>query len=266
MLIAVTRAVSDAINRCELTHLAREPIDVDRARAEHRAYERALEEAGCTIVRVEAAPDLPDAVFVEDAAVVFDEVAVIMRPGAPPRRAETPAVADLVGRYRPLRFIDAPGKTMTPMIPIIDGGDVLVAGRRVLVGLSGRTNGAAIDQMRTILGPHGYEVQAVPVTGCLHLKSAVTALADDRLLVNGEWIDSGRLSSFDLVEVDPREPYAANVVRVADTLVYPDSFPRTRERLERLGFRVRTVDVGELAKAEGAVTCCSLIFADRRSS
>jgi dimethylargininase len=261
MLIAVTRAVSDAINRCELTHLAREPIDVDRARAQHRAYERALEEAGCTIVRVEAAPDLPDAVFVEDAAVVFDEVAVIMRPGAPPRRAETPAVADLVGRYRPLRFIDAPGKTMTPMIPmIIDGGDVLVAGRRVFVGLSGRTNGAAVDQMRMILGPHGYEVQAVPVTGCLHLKSAVTALADDQLLVNGEWIDRGRLSSFDLVDVDPREPYAANVVRVGDALVYPDSFPRTRERLERLGFRVRTVDVGELAKAEGAVTCCSLIF------
>jgi dimethylargininase len=147
------------------------------------------------------------------------------------------------------------------MIPVnIDGGDVLVAGRRVFVGLSGRTNGAAVDQMRTILGPHGYEVQAVPVTGCLHLKSAVTALADDRLLVNGEWIDRRRLSSFDLVDVDPREPYAANVVRVAGALVYPDSFPRTRERLERLGFRVRTVDVGELAKAEGAVTCCSLIF------
>ncbi len=252
-LIAATREVSPAISRCELTHLPREVIDVDRARAQHRAYERALEEAGCTIVRVEAAPELPDAVFVEDAAVVLSEVAIIMRPGARPRRAETPAVAELVGRYRPLRFIEAPGT--------IDGGDVLAAGRSVFVGLSGRTNAAAVEQMRAILQPHGYAVHPVPVTGCLHLKSAVTALADYRLLLNGEWVARELFSSFDVVDVDPREPYAANIVRVADDLVYPDAFPRTRERLERRGARVRTVDVREIAKAEGAVTCCSLIFA-----
>jgi len=254
MLIAATREVSPAINRCELTHLAREVIDVDRARAQHHAYERALEEASCTIVRVEAAPELPDSVFVEDAAVVLSEVAIIMRPGARQRRAETPAVAELLGRYRPLRFIEAPGT--------IDGGDVLVAGRSVFVGRSGRTNAAAVEQMHAILQPHGYAVHPVPVTGCLHLKSAVTALADDRLLLNGEWVARELFSSLDLdiVDVDPREPYAANIVRVADELVYPDAFPRTRERIERQGTRVRTVGVSEIAKAEGAVTCCSLIF------
>ncbi len=254
MLIAATREVSRAINRCELTHLTREVIDVDRARAQHHAYERALEEAGCTIVRVEAAPELPDSVFVEDAAVVLSEVAIIMRPGARQRRAETPAVAELLGRYRPLRFIEAPGT--------IDGGDVLVAGRSVFVGRSGRTNAAAVEQMHAILQPHGYAVHPVPVTGCLHLKSAVTALADDRLLLNGEWVARELFSSLDLdiVDVDPREPYAANIVRVADELVYPDAFPRTRERIERQGTRVRTVGVSEIAKAEGAVTCCSLIF------
>jgi dimethylargininase len=254
MLIAITREVSPAIVRCELSHLDRTPIDIDLARAQHRAYERALEEAGCTIVRVAAAPDLPDAVFVEDAAVVLDEVAVVMRPGAASRRAETPAVADLVSRYRPVRHVDAPGT--------IDGGDVLAVGRTVFIGLSARTNGAGVEQMRTILRPHGYEVRAVAVTGCLHLKSAVTALADGRLLVNPDWTPPGAFPSFELVDVDPREPYAANIVRAGGELIYPAAFPRTGERLARLGFSVRTVDVGELAKAEGAVTCCSLIFGD----
>ena len=252
MLIAITREVSSSIVRCELTHLDRTPIDIDLARAQHRAYERALEEAGCALVRIEAAPDLPDAVFVEDAAVVLNEVAVIMRPGAPSRRAETPAVAEMVGRYRPLRRVDPPGT--------IDGGDVLVVGRSVFIGLSARTNQNAVDQMRSALQPHGYEVRAVPVTGCLHLKSAVTALTDDRLLVNRAWTSPDAFSAFGLVDIDPREPYAANIVRVGDGLIYPSAFPRTREHLERLGFRVRTVDVGEIAKAEGAVTCCSLIF------
>ena len=253
MLIAITREVTAAMARCELTHLDRTPIDIDLARAQHRAYERALEEAGCSIVRVAAAPDLPDAVFVEDAAVVLDEVAVVMRLGAESRRAETPAVADLLGRYRPVvRHVDAPGT--------IDGGDVLVVGRTVFIGLSERTNAAAVEQMRTILRPHGYEVRAVPVTGCLHLKSAVTALADDRLLVNPAWTQPDAFPSFGLVDIDPHEPYAANIIRAGGGLIYPAAFPRTCERLERLGLRVRTVEVRELAKAEGAVTCCSLIF------
>jgi dimethylargininase len=252
MLIAATREVSASIARCELTHLDRFAIDVDLARAQHQAYERALEAAGCTIVRVDAAAELPDAVFIEDAAVVLDEVAVITRPGAESRRAETAAVADLVRRYRPLRSIEAPGT--------IDGGDVLVADRTVLIGLSARTNEAAVEQMRTILQPYGYELHAVLVTGCLHLKSAVTALAGDRLLVNPDWIPHDALAPFGLVDIDPREPYAANIVRAGGALIYPAAFPRTRERLERLGFQVRTVDVDELAKAEGAVTCCSLIF------
>ena len=252
MLIALTRDVSPTIVECELTHLARAPIDVELARAQHRAYERALADAGCTIVQVDAAPALPDAVFIEDAAVVFDEVAIVTRPGAASRRAETTAVAAAVGRYRPLRFIEPPAT--------IDGGDVLTVGRDVFVGVSSRTNAAAVGQMRVILEPHGYRVRAVSVTGCLHLKSAATALADDRLLLNAEWAARGQFEPFALVDVDPLEPAAANIVRAGRALVYPDAFPRTRERLERAGIPVRTVDVSELAKAEGAVTCCSLVF------
>ena len=252
-LVAVTREVSPAIARCELTHLSRLAIDVDVARAQHAAYEQCLAGAGCTLVRLGTGPDMPDSVFVEDLAVVFDEIAVVTRPGAPPRRLETLAVAETLGRYRRLRHLEAPATA--------DGGDVLVVGKKVFVGCSTRTNGAAIDQMRQFLGEHGYTVLGVEVGGCLHLKSAVTALADDLLLINRAWVSIGPFSTFDLVDVDPDEPSGANALRVGGDVVYAASFPRTRERLERRGLRVRSVDVSEIAKAEGAITCCSLVFA-----
>jgi dimethylargininase len=251
-VIAVTRPVSASINNCELTHVNREPIDVARARAQHAAYEQALEAAGCSIVRLDEAADLPDSVFVEDVAVVCDEVALVARPGAESRRAETPPVAELLRRYRRVHEIEAPAT--------VDGGDVLVAGRTVFVGRSRRTNDAAVEQVRQLLRPYAYEILVVPVTGCLHLKSAVTALADGRLLINPAWVSREAFQGFDLTEIDPREQSAANVLRIGRELIYADRFPRTRERLERLGFVVRALDVSELAKAEAAVTCCSLIF------
>jgi dimethylargininase len=251
-VIAVTRPVSASINQCQLTHVNREPIDVARARAQHAAYERALEAAGCSLVRLDEAADLPDAVFVEDVAIVCDEVALVTRPGAESRRAETPPVAELLRRYRPVREIDAPAT--------VDGGDVLVAGRTVFVGRSHRTNDAAVDQLGKLLRPHGYRILAVPVTGCLHLKSAVTALADDRLLINAAWVNREAFPGFELIDIDQREQSAANVLRIGRELISADRFPRTRERLEQLGFVVRVLDVSELAKAEAAVTCCSLVF------
>jgi len=251
-LLAVTRAVSAAIPRCELTHVARARIDVARARAQHQAYERALGEAGASIVRVDAAPELPDAVFVEDAAIVLDEVAIVMRPGAVSRRAEVAGVETTVAQFRPIHRIEPPAT--------IDGGDVLLVGRTMYVGQTTRTNAPAVEQLLARLAPLGYDVRAVPVHGCLHLKSAVTSLDARRVLVNPAWVDEAILEGLERVDVDPREPAAANIVRVGETLVYPDAFPRTRERIEALGYRVATVDVSEIAKAEGGVTCCSLIF------
>lgn len=250
-MIAVTRAVSASINRCELTHLAREPIDVERARRQHEAYERALEAAGCQIVRIEEAADLPDAVFVEDAAIVFGELAIVTRPGAETRRPETPPVADVLRRYRPVLHIAPPGT--------IDGGDVVVAGRTVFVGQSGRTNAEAVSQLRRALEPHDYEIHTVPVTGCLHLKSAVTPIAEDRLLINPAWVARDAFSVGSL-DVDPREPAAGNVLRIGRELICSDRFPHTRDRLAQAGFVVRELNMSELAKAEAAVTCCSLIF------
>ena len=250
--VAITRAVSDAINDCELTHVAREPIDLDLARAQHRAYERALEDAAhCEIVRVEPAPHLPDAVFVEDTAVVVDEVGIITRPGAASRRPEATGVAEVLGRYRELRYIDAPGT--------VDGGDVVRAGRRVFVGRSGRTNDAGIAQLRAILSPFGYAVAGVEVRGCLHLKSAATMLSENQLLVNPAWIDRQAFDGMELLDVDPAEPYAANILSTGDDFIYSAAFPRTRDWLERSGVALSIVDVSELAKAEGAVTCCSIL-------
>lgn len=252
MLVALTREISPALVHCELTHLAREPIDLGAARAQHRDYERALEEAGCAVTRLGAGPDMPDSVFIEDTAIVFDEMAIVTRPGAASRRRETPAVADALTSRRRLHFIDAPGT--------VDGGDVLVAGRRVYVGRSARTNDAGIAQMRAWLEPAGYEVAGVEVGGCLHLKSAVTAIDERRLLINPRWVPPGAFAGFDLVDIDPAEQYAANALRIGGVVIYPTSFPRTAERLEHEGVRLRMVDASELAKAEGAVTCCSLIL------
>lgn len=257
MLMALTREISPAIRDCQLTHLPRTPIDLDRARAQHAEYEWALVEAGCTVRRLHTGDDMPDSVFVEDIAVVVDELALMTRPGAHSRRAETPVVIDALTRfqglhYRPLVMIEEPGT--------LDGGDVLVVGRHVFVGSSGRTNTAGIDQLRRILGRADYTVQTVPVRGCLHLKSAVTLVAPETLLINRDWIPADAFAAYDLIDVDPAEPYAANALLVADRVIYPTAFPRTRERLDARGVTVRSVNVSELAKAEGAVTCCSLIF------
>jgi len=250
-MIALTRPVTDAIVNCELTQLERQPIDVGRARDQHAEYERCLEELGCSITRIDAPSALADAVFIEDAAVVFDEIAVITRPGAESRRQETAGVALALEPYRRLAPIAAPAT--------LDGGDVLVAGARVFVGLSTRSNLAGVDQLREILAPFGYRVCGVEV-GCLHLKTAVTAVADNLLLIDPTWIDVQPFAGFDLVRVDPSETYAANALRVGDVVVYPEAFPKTRERLRVHGLDVRTVPADELAKAEGGVTCCSLIF------
>lgn len=252
MWIAITREVSSALDHCELSYVPREAIDVARARAQHGDYQRALETLGCRVLTLPAEPALPGSVFVEDVAIVLDEVAVMTRPGALSRRAEVASVADVLRGHRRLLAIGAPGT--------LDGGDVMRVGRTLYVGESARSNAAGIAQLRALLGAHGYVVQGVPTHGCLHLKSAVTQLGSDTLLLQPEWVDRDRFAGLRVIEVDPAEPHAANVLRIGDVLVMPASFPRTRQRLLDAGFHVTAVDVSELQKAEGAVTCCSLVF------
>jgi dimethylargininase len=251
--LALTREISPALEHCELTHLARSPIDVTRARAELEAYEGALRDLGCEVRRLPAAPDMPDSVFVEDAAVVLDELAVITRPGAASRRAETGAVADAIRRYRPVAAILAPGT--------LDGGDVLRVGRTLFVGVGSRTNESGVAQFRRMVASQGYSVEPVAFQGCLHLKTGATLVADDLLLVNPAWVNPAHLGSLRAIEVDPDEPFAANALRIGDVVIYPAEHARTRERLEAEGISVRTVPMAELAKAEGGVTCISVLIA-----
>jgi dimethylargininase len=242
-----------------LTHLSREPIDYARAVAEHAQYEAALTRLGCRVERLPDAPELPDSVFVEDAAVVFDQIAVIARPGAASRRPEVDAMAAALRPHRPLAFIEAPGT--------LDGGDVLVTPGKVFVGISGRTNTDGVRQLAAFVAPHGFEVVAVPVTGCLHLKSAVTRLRQGfggasrtMLVINPAWIDRSYFDGFELLDVDPSEAAAANVLTIGGSIICAAEYPKTRARLEARGFVTQPVPAGELAKAEGGVTCCSIIL------
>jgi dimethylargininase len=251
MRLAFTRAVSPALVHCELTHIAREPIDLALARQQHETYEHCLRNNGWTIVRLKADDDMADSVFIEDTAVVFPELAVVMRPGAVSRRRETEAVAAALAAHRPIVAIAEPAT--------IDGGDVLTVGRRVFVGESSRTNAAATAQLARLLAPHGYTVHLVPVRGCLHLKSAVTAVSHDTVLINADWVPAERFRPLTLLEVHPAEPGGANALWTGDVVIYPTTCPRTSARLERAGVEVVEVEMSELAKAEGAVTCCSLL-------
>jgi dimethylargininase len=250
---ALCRAVSPAIADCKLSFIGREAIDAALAQAQHLDYISALTRLGVSVTELPAEPDLPDSVFVEDTVLLFDELAVLTRPGAESRRAEVDAIAPAVQAVRKqVERISVPST--------IDGGDVLRIGKRVFVGLSQRSNQSAIDQLADILKPFGYSVTAVPMQDCLHLKSAVTALSDDTVLINPDWVDAAYFKEYQQIRVDEHEPHAANVVRIDTSILMPLSFPKTQAIVEAAGYAVTAVDVSELQKAEGAVTCCSVLF------
>ncbi|HUG52106.1 MAG TPA: arginine deiminase-related protein [Vicinamibacteria bacterium] len=252
MPIALTRDVSPALARCELTFQPRVPIDYARAAEQHQAYLTLLRSLGLTVQRLAADPELPDCCFVEDAAVVLDEVAVVTRMGAASRRGESAAVAAALAPHRPLRFMAAPA--------CLDGGDVLRVGRRLFVGLSSRTNAAGLATLREVAAPLGYEVLPVAVTGSLHLKSAMTALGDGAVLANPRWCDLGPVAGIEVVPVAEEEPHAANVLTIGTTLVAAAGFPRTVQRLRGRGWNVQEIEVSEFLKAEAGVTCKAIVF------
>jgi len=174
------------------------------------------------------------------------------RPGARSRRGELVDVENALAPFRVLAHITEPAT--------LDGGDVLLVGRRLFVGRSSRTNDEGIAQLRELVAPHGYDVQAIDVRGCLHLKSAVTAVGNDALLGNGEWVEREAFGDVTWIEVDPSEPHAANALQIENDVIYPKDYPRTAERLRSFGISLCLLDASELAKAEGGVTCCSLVL------
>jgi dimethylargininase len=252
MLTAITRAVSPAIVNCELSFIDRKPIDLPKAQQQHHAYEQLLEQLGARLISLPAEPTLPDSMFVEDPAVVLDEVAVILPLGTETRRREGASLAQALSKFRKLEHVTLPGT--------LEGGDVLRIGRKLFVGLTKRSNAEGIRQFAALLRRHNYEVIGVPVTGCLHLKSAATYLGRNTLLANRSCFDTTPLGGYDWIDVDPAESHAANALAIAPTIIFPASFPRTRTRIEARGFHVTPLDISELQKAESGLTCSSLLF------
>ena len=250
--IAVTRELSAGIGNCELTFLPRSEIDFARAQQQHQDYQSALSSLGCEVVVVPAPSGLADSVFIEDTALVLEDIAVTLRPGVASRQPEVAGVAEILRQYRPLKTIEPPGT--------VDGGDLLRVGNTIFAGLSTRSNQSGIEQLRDIVSDFGMTVETVETSKCLHLKSAVSEVAPGTLLINTDWISSSAFKDFELIPVDKEETHAANALRIGKTLIYPSSFPRTMDALVNRGIDVTPVDLTELQKAEGAVTCCSLIF------
>lgn len=237
------------MNECIRTHAAHEDIDLSRARTQHEAYRRALALAGAEVRTLDANADHADAVFIEDNAIVLDELAVITSMGAESRRHETRAVEAALAPLRRIARIELPAT--------IEGGDVVRVDKTVFVGRTGRTNDAGIAALRALVEPHGYGVVPVEVRDCLHLKTACTALPDGALLVNPQWVPGFRAP--EIVHVAPEEPHAANVVSVEGHAIMSSAYPRTAAIVAKHARNVITVDLSEFAKGDGCATCLSLL-------
>jgi len=237
---------------CELTFMPRAPIDLAKAAKQHRAYERMLQDFGARVLSLSAEAALPDSMFVEDPALVLDEVAIIFPLGTESRRAEGASLARALEPFRELQYVHLPGT--------VEGGDILRVGHVLYVGLSKRTNAEGIRQLQCIVEQYGYKVAGVPVTGCLHLKSAVTFLGRNTLLGNREWFDSAFIHGHEWIDVAAGESHAANALAFDNAVILPASFPLTRAAIEARGFEVEALDISELQKAESGLTCSSLLF------
>ncbi len=255
-LLAITHTPSPHLAECQLTFVSRAAIDFDRALRQHVEYCRVLRDCGLEVCTLNVNADRPDGVFVEDTFVVLDEVAVECRLGTPKRREEAAGIEPEIARFLPITRVEAPAT--------LEGGDVLRVGRTLLVGLSSRSNAAGVEALARIAGPHRYEVRAIPVHGCLHLKTGCTALPDGRLLVNPAWVETSKLDEFKQVAVPDAEPWGANILCVGNCVIAAAENGRTIRMIRDLGFDVKTVELDEFAKAEGGVTCLSILFAQPR--
>ncbi len=252
MLSVITHLPSASLEQCELTFVNSEPIDIKKAQKEHKAYCEMLKSCGANVITIDENIDLPDSVFVEDPIIVFDEVAVVTSMGVESRRKESATMEKTFAKYREIKRIELPSK--------IEGGDVLKIGKRIFVGKSARTNAQGIRDLREILTPYGYEVTAVKVAGCLHLKTGCTALDEETLLINPEWVDSKVFTGFRQIIVPKEEPFGANILKINETICMNEAFPKTMELVKSLGYSVKSTDITEFVKAEAGLTCMSVPF------
>lgn len=252
MLRAITHKVSPRIAECEVTFVDRSPIDLQLAVRQHDHYCEVLKKLGVTVSELSENESYPDSCFVEDTAIVVDELAVMCSMGVSSRRGETRLIERELSQYRDIAHISLPAT--------IEGGDVLRIGKKILIGQSSRTNLEGIAELARILEPDGYHLVHVPTKGSLHLKSACTAIDEETLFVNPDWIELDALKGFNLLYTPASEPWSANVLRVGPTVCVQAGFPRAVELIEDVAERVEIIDISELRKAEAGLTCSSIIF------
>ncbi len=252
MLTVLTQKPSPALQQCELTFIESRPIDIDRANEQHANYCRMIAACGARVIRLDENLLLADGVFVEDPIVVFDEVAVLMSMGVESRRWEGTALAKFFRQYRQIKQIPLPAE--------IEGGDVLKIDRNIYVGESPRTSRRGIEALVKIIEPFGYSVIPVKVTGCLHLKTGCTALDDETILVNPEWVDISPFRGFRIITTLANEPFGANVLPINNTVCMNDAFPETVRLVRSMGYQVASTDISEFLKAEAGLTCMSVPF------
>jgi dimethylargininase len=254
--LAFTRAVPDTFADA-VVQGDRPVIDVEQARRQHHEYEQVLRDHQFTVTTLPADSAHPDCPFIEDTAVVIDDLAVITRPGAPSRRGEPAPVAAALREHLTIAELAAPAT--------LDGGDVLQIGETIYVGRSTRTNDEGIAQLRTIASTTGRSTVAVDVTGVLHLKSAVSHLGGDTLLIAPGCVDQAIFDGFRVIEKAPGEEHGASTLRLAERrILMTGRAPATAGRVREAGFDVATLDMSEFQAADGGLTCLSvLIPADR---
>jgi dimethylargininase len=229
------------------------PLDPARAQRQHAAYVAALADLGLEVVAVPADEACPDCCFVEDTAVVAGGVALLTRPGAPSRRAEVSVVGAVLARYLPVVRMEAPAT--------LDGGDCLQLGATIYVGRSARTNEAGIAGLEAVFAPRGLRVVPVPMpAGVLHLKTVCSRLADDCMLLAEDTIAPAEFVGVRIISVPAAEAHAANVLAVGRAALVPHDAPETARRVTRAGWTVHPIDTSELRRADGALTCPSILF------
>ena len=257
MPVALTRQPAQSLVHCEVSHVDREAIEFSLVVLQHRNYCQALQQQGLDVQTLPPVEAYPDSVFVEDNAIVLDELAVLTSMGAVSRQGEPALLGPMLSEYRQVVEISRPAT--------IEGGDVFRLGKTLYVGRSTRTNQEGIEALRRVAEPLGYAVRPIDVHGCLHLKTACSPLDGDTLLVNSSWIDVGALEAFRLLPVPVNEPFGANVMRVGQGILANASCPLTIEMIEAKGYAVSALDISEFSKAEAGLTCLSLIINDLRN-
>lgn len=250
--IAITRGVSRRIDACQLTHRSREEVNYEKACFQLEQYCALLDTWGVHLLPVVASDSHPDCCFVQDTAVVLDEVCVIASMGADTRRGEVAEVEKLVAPFRKIRHILSPAT--------LDGGDVVQFGKRLFVGLSTRTNARGIAALAAIVERFGYTVIPVVVNGGLHLTTGCGIVNDETVLLNPRWLDAFAFSGLRQLYVPEDEPWAANTIRVDNNVCLEKGAPRTVDLVQPYAGNIATLDISEFRKAEGSLSCLSLIF------